>query len=91
MWRTLLDFKIGNEQLSRDMAVKFLEILPTKRNLFPHTIEILNYLTEKKYALHLITNGFEKTFHMANRQINHIVAARRSHDGVEQFHLALHL
>lgn len=61
MWRTLLDFKIGNEQLSRDMAVKFLEILPTKRNLFPHTIEILDYLAEKKYALHLITNGFEKT------------------------------
>jgi len=61
MWRTLLDFKVGNEQLSRDMAVKFLEILPTKRNLFPHTIEILDYLAEKKYALHLITNGFEKT------------------------------
>ncbi len=61
MWRTLLDFKIADEALSKDLSGKFLEILPTKKILFPHTIEILNYLTQKKYALHLITNGFEKT------------------------------
>lgn len=61
MWRTLLDFKIADEPLARDLSGKFLEILPTKKLLFPNTIEILDYLTEKKYALHLITNGFEKT------------------------------
>lgn len=61
MWRTLLDFKIGDEVLAKSLSQRFLEILPTKENLFPHTIEILNYLTEKKYAIHLITNGFEKT------------------------------
>lgn len=61
MWRTMLDFKIADDALARDMSGKFLEILPTKKLLFPHTIEILNYLTEKKYNLHLITNGFEKT------------------------------
>lgn len=61
MWRTLLDFKIGNEQLAKDLSAKFLEILPTKKILFPYTIEILDYLAEKKYVLHLITNGFEKT------------------------------
>ncbi|MBX2932775.1 MAG: YjjG family noncanonical pyrimidine nucleotidase [Ferruginibacter sp.] len=61
MWRTMLDFKIADEALARDLSGKFLEILPTKKLLFPHTIEILNYLTEKKYSLHLITNGFEKT------------------------------
>jgi putative hydrolase of the HAD superfamily len=61
MYRTLLDFKIGNEQLSKDLSAKFLEILPTKKILFPHTIEILEYLLAKKYTLHLITNGFEKT------------------------------
>lgn len=61
MWRTLLDFKIADEPLAKEMSEKFLEILPTKKLLFPHTIEILNYLTEKKYTLHLITNGFEKT------------------------------
>ncbi len=61
MWRTMLEFKIGSEQLARDMSVHFLEILPNKKMLFPHTIEILDYLTNKGYKLHLITNGFEKT------------------------------
>ena len=61
MWRTLLDFKIGDEQLSKKLSEKFLELLPTKKLLFPYTIEILQYLKDKQYVLHLITNGFEKT------------------------------
>ena len=61
MWRTLLDFKIGEEKLAKDMSAEFLEILPTKKVLFDYTFEILNYLRGKKYVLHLITNGFEKT------------------------------
>ena len=61
MQRTLLDFKIGNDALAKEMGIKFLEILPTKKILFEHTTEILNYLINKNYTLHLITNGFEKT------------------------------
>lgn len=61
MWRTLLEFKIGSEELARKMSGEFLEILPTKQNLFPYTHEILRHLKEKDYVLHLITNGFEKT------------------------------
>lgn len=61
MQRTLLDFKIGNDVLAKEMSNKFLEILPTKKMLFEHTTEILDYLLDKKYTLHLITNGFEKT------------------------------
>ncbi|HMO34059.1 MAG TPA: YjjG family noncanonical pyrimidine nucleotidase [Lacibacter sp.] len=61
MWRTLLEFRIGSEPLARKMSDHFLEILPTKRNLFPYTHEILQHLKEKGYVLHLITNGFEKT------------------------------
>lgn len=61
MWRTLLDFKIGDEPLAKDLSVSFLELLPTKKNLFPYTFEILDYLLAKNYQLHLITNGFEKT------------------------------
>lgn len=41
MWRTMLDFKIADEPLARDLSAKFLEILPTKKRLFPYTIEIL--------------------------------------------------
>ncbi|HEX5655521.1 MAG TPA: HAD-IA family hydrolase, partial [Chitinophagaceae bacterium] len=36
---------------------------PTRTLLFPHAREILLYLQEKQYELHLITNGFEKTQH----------------------------
>jgi len=61
MWRTLLDFKIGDEELAKKLSSRFLEILPVQKAVFPHTIEILEYLTEKKYQVHLITNGFEKT------------------------------
>ncbi|GAO42872.1 YjjG family noncanonical pyrimidine nucleotidase [Flavihumibacter petaseus] len=61
MWHTLLDFKIGDDKLARRMSDTFLELLPTRRAVFPHTIELLSYLRDKGYQLHLITNGFEKT------------------------------
>ncbi len=61
MQRTLLDFKIGDEILAKEMSLKFLEILPNQKKLFEYTTEILDYLINKKYKLHLLTNGFEKT------------------------------
>jgi putative hydrolase of the HAD superfamily len=61
VWLTLLDFKIGDEKLARDMGDAFLALLPTRRRLFPYTPEILEYLRGKGYTMHLITNGFEKT------------------------------
>ncbi len=61
MWRTLLDFKLGDEPLARELSAGFLEVLPTKKILFPYTRQILDYLKGKDYRLHLITNGFEKT------------------------------
>ncbi len=63
MWLALLDFKIADEPLAREMGVHFLELLPTRKLLFPYTTEILDYLLDKRYILHLITNGFEKTQH----------------------------
>jgi len=60
---TLLEFKNGDEALARKMGIAFLEILPTKNALFPDTVGLLEYLKEKKYHLHLITNGFENTQH----------------------------
>jgi putative hydrolase of the HAD superfamily len=60
MRHSLLDFKIADEKLAQAMSVKFLELLPTRTILFPFTKEMLQYLTDKGYALHLITNGFEE-------------------------------
>jgi len=60
MRHSLLDFKIADEELAQAMSVKFLELLPTRTILFPFTKEMLQYLTDKGYAIHLITNGFEE-------------------------------
>ena len=61
MWRSLLDYKIADEPLARQMSERFLELLPIQKNVFPYTFEILEYLQKKDYVLHLITNGFEVT------------------------------
>jgi putative hydrolase of the HAD superfamily len=63
MWLTLLDFKIADDALTKEMADLFLQLLPSRTILFPDTIEVLQYLADKNYNLHLITNGFEKTQH----------------------------
>ncbi|MEC5147879.1 YjjG family noncanonical pyrimidine nucleotidase [Chitinophaga sp. 212800010-3] len=70
---TLIDFRIGDEQLTQQLADGFLEILPTKKALFPETKETLDYLAAKNYPMHMITNGFEETQlqKMKNSGIDH--------------------
>jgi putative hydrolase of the HAD superfamily len=59
VYLSLLDFKVANQPLAKQMSQAYLEILPNKKHLFPYTIEILEYLKQKEYKMHLITNGFE--------------------------------
>jgi putative hydrolase of the HAD superfamily len=63
MTLALLDFKIYDEKLSKEMSATFLQELPSRTILFPYALEILQYLRDKGYQLHLITNGFERTQH----------------------------
>ncbi len=63
MWNTLADFGIYSEDLARRLGHRFLELLPTRKILFADAVETLQYLKEKGYQLHLITNGFEETQH----------------------------
>jgi putative hydrolase of the HAD superfamily len=63
MWLTLLDFKIADEALAHQLNELFLQLLPGRTILFPDTKEVLQYLLDKGYQLHLITNGFEETQH----------------------------
>ena len=70
MWLALLEFKIADEPLARKMSVQFLELLPTKKKLFPYTVEILEYLKNKQYKMHLVTNGFESVQHNKLRESN---------------------
>jgi putative hydrolase of the HAD superfamily len=60
---SLLDFRIGDEALAKEMGTAFLEGLPNRNLVFPDTLETLAYLRDRGYQLHLITNGFELTQH----------------------------
>jgi putative hydrolase of the HAD superfamily len=55
----LKEFGIHNQPLSVAIANDYVRISPTKTNLFPHTLEVLEYLAAK-YRMHIITNGFEE-------------------------------
>ena len=63
MRNTLLDFNIIDENLANELNIQFLKYLPTRNILFPDTFLLLDYLKEKNYQLHLITNGFEDVQH----------------------------
>ena len=60
---TLADFSIDNDDLAIKLGYEYLAKCPLKKALFPYTFEILNYL-QKKYKLHIITNGFEEVQHI---------------------------
>jgi putative hydrolase of the HAD superfamily len=64
----LLDFKVSDEELAREMNDLFLNLLPTRTLLFPGTLDTLQYLKNKGYELQIITNGFEETQH---RKLQH--------------------
>lgn len=73
MWHALLEFKLADETLAKKLSDEYLQILPSKTALFPHTKEILSYCTNKAYKVHLITNGFEQVQwrKLDNAQIGH--------------------
>lgn len=60
VWHTLLEFKIGEEKLAKQISTLFLDGLPERTILFPQTIEVLDVLKSKGYNMHLITNGFDE-------------------------------
>lgn len=57
---TLKSFKVNDEKLSVEIGEEYINLSPRKTNLFPHTINVLEYLKSKNYILHIITNGFSE-------------------------------
>jgi YjjG family noncanonical pyrimidine nucleotidase len=51
-----LEYSVSDVQIE-SIAQNYIELLPQNNCLFKGTIEVLEYL-EKKYNLHIITNGF---------------------------------
>lgn len=70
MYQTLLHYRIPDETLAVKMSERYLEILPTKTNVFPYTLDVLEFCRDQKYGLHLITNGFEETQKMKLKNSN---------------------
>ena len=56
---TFTQMGVDPELFPIDFEEEYLEICPTKTNLFPNAIETLDYL-KGKYRLHLISNGFRE-------------------------------
>ena len=62
--RTLTKLGVAEVDIPTDISARFTDILPQKSAVFPHTHEVLQYLKDKGYVLHLITNGFEDVQHI---------------------------
>ncbi len=55
---TLRKIGIEDERLAGTLASRYLELSPRQQKLIPGSMEVLDYLRERGYGLHLITNGF---------------------------------
>lgn len=54
---TLQDFGVNDPILAEKIGDDYIAISPTQTDLFPNTIEVLDYLSTK-YKMYIITNGF---------------------------------
>ena len=61
--KTLSSFAIEAPDVAEAIGTFYIEHSPRKTNLFPHTLQTLEYLVSS-YELHLITNGFEEVQHV---------------------------
>jgi putative hydrolase of the HAD superfamily len=58
--KTFLDLGVSPDAIPAKFEDDYVDICPTKTNLFPQTHETLTYL-QNKYHLHLISNGFKES------------------------------
>ena len=54
----LKDYGIVDEKLATDLGESYTDYAARLVALVPNTMEVLSYLKEKDYSIHLITNGF---------------------------------
>lgn len=66
---TLIHFKITDNGIGEKMGDYYVHHSPRQTELFPFTIDVLDYLKEK-YQLHIITNGFEEVQHIKLKESN---------------------
>ena len=54
----LKDYGITDEKLASDLGESYTDYAARLVALVPNTMDVLDYLKEKNYKIHLITNGF---------------------------------
>ena len=60
---SFLFFGIDDFELSQRFEHHFLDEILNYNELVPGAFELLEYLSEKKYTLHILSNGFEEVTH----------------------------
>jgi putative hydrolase of the HAD superfamily len=58
--QTFLDLGVHPDVIPYGFEDEYVQLCPTKTNLFPNAHETLEYL-QSKYTLHLISNGFKES------------------------------
>ena len=58
--QTFIDLGVHPDVIPSGFEDAYVQLCPTKTNLFPHAHETLSYL-QSKYTLHLISNGFKES------------------------------
>jgi putative hydrolase of the HAD superfamily len=58
--RTFIELGLHPDSIPLSFEDDYVQLCPTKTNLFPHAHETLQYL-QGKYTLHLISNGFKES------------------------------
>ena len=61
--KTFTDMGVSPDHIPNQFENDYVNICPTKTNLFPQAHETLTYLQDK-YTLHLISNGFKESTEM---------------------------
>jgi len=98
-YQALKKFDIDDFELATAIGNDYVNSAPYKTNLFPHAIQVLNYL-KGKYNLHIITNGFEETQHLKlknskiDHYFDHVITSERSgfkKPDERMFHFSLQL
>ncbi|HEY1038905.1 MAG TPA: YjjG family noncanonical pyrimidine nucleotidase [Bacteroidia bacterium] len=62
-YNTMLYFGYEDRELGLQLEKEYIDNSPYQKELFPHTLETLDYLSSK-YKLHIITNGFAEIQHI---------------------------
>ncbi len=70
--KTFIDLGLSPNLIPQQFEDDYVNICPTKTNLFPKAHETLSYLKER-YSLHLISNGFKESTELkvSNNGLNH--------------------